>query len=134
MPALKRTLGPAALVFYSNGTTIGAGVYSAIGPAAAIAGGGLWLSFLAGAPVATLTGLSYAEMTTAFPAAGAEYAYIRRAWPRGEWLAFAIAAIILLGGSATAATVAIAFGGYLQQFFDVAPIVSALLLLVACTA
>lgn len=38
--------------------------------------------FVLGAFVALLTGLSYAEMATAFPHAGAEYVYLRRALPR----------------------------------------------------
>ena len=31
---------------------------------------------------ALLTGLSYAELATMFPEAGAEYIYLRVAWPR----------------------------------------------------
>lgn len=108
---LKPVLGPIQLIFYSVGVIIGAGVYSVLGPAAGLAQQHLWLSFLIGAGVALLTAISYAEMATSFPAAGAEYLYVRRAWPSSDWLAFGVGCIILLGGSATAATVAMAFGG-----------------------
>jgi amino acid transporter len=130
---LKPALGPVQLFFYTAGVIIGAGVYSVIGGAAGIAQSGLWLSFAIGALVALLTSLSYAEVTSSFPAAGAEYAYIRRAYD-SDWAAFVVGAIILFGGGATAATVAVAFGGYLRTFADIPIPASALLLLVACTA
>jgi APA family basic amino acid/polyamine antiporter len=81
-----------------------------------------------------LTAISYAEMATAYPEAGAEYIYIRHAWPKADWLAFGVGALILIGGAAAAATVAMAFGGYLRVFVDVSPAWSALTLLLACTA
>jgi amino acid transporter len=130
---LKPTLGPIQLTFYSVGVIIGAGVYSVIGAASAIAHDALWFSFVIGAFIAFLTGLSYAEMATAFPAAGAEYSYVRRAFPKAKWLSFIVAITILIGASATASTVAVAFGGYLREFVDLPPTVSALLLLVGCT-
>ena len=131
---LSPVLGPVQLVFYSVGVIVGAGVYSVIGAAAGLAGESLWLSFVAGAIVAALTALSYAEMTTAFPTAGAEYVYVRRALPEARWISTLTAAIILFGGAATAATVAMAFGGYLGIFFNVDPVVAAGFLLAFCTA
>jgi amino acid transporter len=131
---LKPVLGPVQLVFYSVGVIIGAGVYSVIGAAAGIAQQSLWLSFLIGAFVALLTGLSYAEMATAFPHAGAEYVYLRRALPKWDWAAFSVGIVILLGGAATAATVAVAFGGYLRVFVDVPVTLAAVILLLSCTA
>ena len=130
---LKPVLGPVQLIFYSVGVIVGAGVYSVLGAAAGLAQYGLWISFLVGAAVALLTAISYAEMATSFPAAGAEYVYIRRAWPKADWLAFGVGAIILIGGAATAATVAMAFGGYLRIFIDLPAPVAALLLLAGCT-
>jgi hypothetical protein len=72
-------------------------------------------------------------MATSFPIAGAEYAYIRQAWPGAEWLSFTVGTVILLGGAATAATVAMAFAGYLV-FVDVPAAAAALGLLVLCCA
>jgi len=131
---LKAVLGPVQLIFYSVGVIVGAGVYSVIGSAAGLAHHSLWLSFMVGAGVALLTALSYAEMATSFPTAGAEYVYIRKAWPSADGLAFGVGIVILLGGAATAATVAMAFGGYLRLFVDVPAIVAALILLAGCTA
>jgi len=131
---LKPVLGLVQLIFYSVGVIVGAGVYSVLGAAAGLAQSSLWISFLVSGGVALLTAISYAEMTTSFPAAGAEYVYIRRAWPKADWLAFGVGAIILIGGAAAAATVAVAFGGYLRVFLDCSAPAAALLLLAACTA
>lgn len=130
---LKPVLGQFQLVMYSIGVIIGAGVYSVIGAAAGMAGESLWMSFLIGAAVAALTGISYAEMATAFPTAGAEYIYVRRAIPTQHWIAFAVALVILIGGAATSTTVAVAFGGYLRVFVDVPAWLAALALLAFCT-
>ncbi len=130
---LTRVLGPGQLFFYSVGVIIGAGVYSVIGVAAGLAGEGLWISFLIGAVAALLTGLSYAEMATAFPAAGAEYVYVRQAFPALRPAPFFIGFIILIGGAATATTVALAFGGYLKTFLEIPEWLSAAVLLAACT-
>lgn len=130
---LTRVLGPGQLFFYSVGVIIGAGVYSVIGIAAGLAGEGLWVSFLIGAAAALLTGLSYAETATAFPAAGAEYVYVGLAWPKAGWVPFCVGVIVLLGGAATATTVAVAFGGYLKTFVDIPEWVSAATLLAVCT-
>ena len=131
---LEPVLGRPQLLVYSVGVIVGAGVYAVIGTAAELAQDKLWLSFLIGAAVALLTAISYAELATAFPRAGAEYYYLRMAWPAAEWLSFCVGVIILLGGAATAATVATAFGGYLSYFVEVPPVVSAFALLALCTA
>ncbi len=131
---LQPVLGPVQLIFYAVGVIVGAGVYTVLGAAAELAQDSLWISFLVSAGVALLTAISYAEMATSFPAAGAEYVYIQRAWPSAGWLAFGVGAIILIGGAATAATVAMAFGGYLRVFVDLPAPAGAALLLAGCTA
>ena len=94
---LKPVLGPIQLVFYGVGVIVGAGVYSVIGTAAGLAQQHLWVSFVAGAGVAFLTAISYAEMATSYPEAGAEYIYIRRAWPNAHWLSFGVGVIFVPG-------------------------------------
>jgi basic amino acid/polyamine antiporter, APA family len=130
---LKPTLGPVQLLFYCVGVIVGAGVYSIIGPAAGLAGQGVWLGFVLAAIVALLTGFSYAEMATSFPHAGAEYIYVKQAFPRWPLLSFAVGIMILAGGAATASTVAVAFGGYMRSFIDIPILWSALALLAFCT-
>jgi amino acid transporter len=122
----RGTLGVVGLTFYGVGMIVGAGVYSVIGAAAGKAGGGLWLGFVAGAVVAALTALSYAELATMFPRAGAEYVYARFAFPRTRAVPFAIGAVLVLAAAGTAATVSIAFAGYLSAFVPWPPVVVAL--------
>jgi APA family basic amino acid/polyamine antiporter len=110
---LKRTLGAPALTLYGLGTILGAGIYSVLGAAAGVSGAGLWLSFLVSAAIATLTALSYAELSTALPRAGAEYVYLREAVPRHRVVGFTVGLLMAASGAATAATVALAFAGYL---------------------
>ncbi|MGB9117641.1 APC family permease [Bradyrhizobium sp.] len=131
---LKPVLGPVQLVFYGVGVIVGAGVYSVIGSAAGIAHQNLWLSFAVGAFVASLTGFAYAEMSTSFSSSGAEYQWLKNALPRFAFVSFATGLVILMGGAAATATVAVAFGGYLRTFVDVPIWLSASALLAACTA
>jgi APA family basic amino acid/polyamine antiporter len=131
---LRRALGLGALTFYGVGVMVGAGIYSVIGVAAGHAGDALWLSFLLAAGVALLTGLSYAELATMFPRAGAEYVYLRHALPSRRWLAFAVGFLLCFAGAATAATVALAFAGYLGTLVGIVALPAAAALLVAATA
>jgi amino acid transporter len=134
MAELKRSLGFFSLLFYSIGVIVGAGIYSVIGAAAGIAGEGLWISFAIGSIIALFTALSYAELATMFPDAGAEYIYLREAAPDREWLRFLTGFVLLLAAATTGTTVAIAFGGYVQEFIDFPSWLAALVLLIFCTA
>ena len=116
---LKPVLGPVQLVFYSVGVIIGAGVYSVIGAAAGIAHESIWLSFVMGALVALLTGLSYAEMTTAFPHGGRGIYLLAARLPRSGLGRVFGRNRDFDGRGRHRATVAVAFGGYLRVFVDV---------------
>lgn len=130
---LKRSLGFASLLFYGVGVIIGAGIYSIIGAAARVAGYNLWLSFILGGVAALLTALSYAELVTLFPRAGAEYIYIRKALPGWRSLSFVIGFLVAVTGATTSATVALAFAGYFQMFFNLPFFWVAFILLGICT-
>ena len=134
MSELRRTLGLASLSFYGIGAILGAGVYSVIGVATAEAGAAVWQSFALGSFAALLTGLSYAELATAYPKAGAEFVYIGAAFPRARWLATLVGLVLVAGAAATAATVAVAFGSYLSNFANVPVWLAAVALLAAATA
>src|SRR5688572_1485414 len=99
---LDKTLGLGALSFYAIGMILGAGIYSVIGAAAGEAGHGLWLSFLLAAVAAGLTALSYAELATAYPRAGAEVVYAGAAFPDLKWAPSVIGAVLVLSKVATA--------------------------------
>ena len=134
MTGLRRSLGLPALLFYGVGVIVGAGIYSILGSAAGIAGRGVWLSLLLACVPAVLAALCYAELASRLPRAGGAYTYFRNAFPRAGNGAFLLGFAVAATEAATAATVGIAFGGYLALFADVPVWLSALLLIGACTA
>lgn len=115
---LKKSLNVVSLSVFGIGIIIGAGVYTVLGAAAGVAGDSLWLSFLIAALAAILTAFSYCELASMYPMAGAEYIYMKRAFPKLKLPSFLLGFVLFLAGAAAAATVSHAFSGYLQIFFD----------------
>lgn len=111
---LKRELNLLEVTLSGTGIILGAGVYVLIGDAAALAGNAVWLSFAFAALIAVFTGLSYAELSSMFPTAGAEYDYVAHAFH--QRLAFIIGIMVILSGVVGAATVSLGFAGYLSSF------------------
>jgi APA family basic amino acid/polyamine antiporter len=130
-PRLRRVLGVVEVTASGVGIIIGAGIYVLLGAATAEAGNAVWLSFALAAGLCGLTGLSYAELASMFPAAGAEYDYTRRAFPE-RW-AFLVGWTMVLGLMVATAAIAIGFAHYLQYFIDV-PLVPAAVALVVLNA
>jgi APA family basic amino acid/polyamine antiporter len=130
MSALNKTLGLPMLIFYGTGMILGAGIYSIIGKAAAVTGGTLWIGFAFASVAAFLTALSYAELTTMFPKAGAEFIYLRETFKTEKWIGSTAGIAMAFSGAATAATVALAFSGYLNQFINSPQITTAMALLI----
>jgi APA family basic amino acid/polyamine antiporter len=116
-PKLRRELSLLEATFYGIGIILGAGIYALIGEAVGMAGNSAWLSFVIGAVIASFTGLSYAELSTMFPKAAAEYVYVRRAFG-SRFLAFLVGWLIVFTGMVSAATVALGFAGYFQGLFS----------------
>ncbi len=114
--ALKRELGLLSTVLYGVGIILGAGIYALIGVGAGLAGNMLWLAFLVSAIIAIFTGLSYAELSSMFPRAAAEYHYTKKAF-RFEEFSFVIGWILVVGTVIAASTVALGFAGYFVNMF-----------------
>jgi APA family basic amino acid/polyamine antiporter len=120
--ALKRALGAGDLVMLSIGAVIGAGIFSAIGTAAAGeilptgevvrygAGPALVLSFVLLAVVCCLAALCYAELAAMIPQAGSAYAYSYATL--GELVAWIIGWDLILEYAVGNVAVAIAWSGY----------------------
>jgi len=108
--SLRRDLGLVEVTLSGIGIILGAGIYALIGRGAALAGNALWLSFGISAVIAVLTGLSYAELSSLYPRAGAEYEYVKRSF--GKRAAFVIGWLIILSGVIGASAVALGFAGY----------------------
>ncbi len=127
--ALKRELGLLEVTLSGVGIILGAGIYALIGKAAGLAGNSIWISFALSALIAVFTGLSYAELSSMFPKASAEYEYVTNAFSKK--LAFIIGWLIIWSGVFGASTVALGFAGYFNAIFDAPVKISALVLIAA---
>jgi APA family basic amino acid/polyamine antiporter len=108
---LKRTLGPANLLFLGIGCILGAGIYVMTGTAAAsFAGPAVILSFLIAGAACALTGLCYAELASAIPVSGASYTYCYAAI--GEIAAWVLGWLLVFEYGLAAGTLAVGFSGY----------------------
>ena len=128
MVKLKKELSLLEATLAGVGIIIGVGIYVLIGEATTLTGNSIWLSFLVGAIVAALTGLSYAELSSMFPKAGAETIYTEKTF--GKTWAFVIGWLIIVGGSFSAATVTLGFASYFNDFFGTNMLITAVVLTV----
>jgi APA family basic amino acid/polyamine antiporter len=128
---LARELGLLEVTLSGVGIILGAGIYALIGVAAGQAGNAVWLSFAISAVAALFTALSYAELSSMYPRAGAEYEYTVAAV--GEFVAFVVGWMIILSGVIAAAAVSLGFGGYFASLTG-APVTLPAAVLVAVLA
>lgn len=126
---LRRTLGLWQVSVTGVGVILGAGVYALIGPAAALAGRSLWLSFMVAGLVAALTAYSYARLGAMRPRTSPEFQYTALAF--GPDVGFIAGWLMLVGDIAAAASVALGFGGYLGHLVGTSTEVGAAALVVA---
>lgn len=130
---LRATLSLTQLTFYGVGTVVGAGIYSIIGAAAAEVGAAMWISMALAALAALITALSYAELVSAYPRAGAEFHFLRNAFPRWRAVSYVAGVLVALNAAASSAAVAVSFGQYLNTFVTLPVIAAAFALLTLCT-
>lgn len=116
---------PGAVVL-GLGATLGAGVFSGLAPASAIAGRWFLPAMAVAALAALCSAFSTADQSRAHPDAGGGYAYIRN--QLGPWPGRLGAAAYLLGRAGVAAALAMTFATYL---FPERRAVAALVVLVA---
>ena len=128
MSELNRGMGLFHLTMYGVGLILGAGIYVLIGEAAGFAGDAVWIAFVLGAIVALFAGLSYAELSSIFPKAAAEYTFVKNAF-KNNFFAFIIGWLTVITSMITAATVALGFGGYFSEFLNIPIVISAIVLI-----
>jgi APA family basic amino acid/polyamine antiporter len=128
---LKRELSLLELTLCGVGIIVGAGIYALIGEGAALAGNALWLSFALAAVIAATTGLSYAELSSMYPKAGAEYDFAKHAF--GNKAGFIVGWLVIFASIIGATTVAIGFGRYLGAFLGINWLYGAALIIILST-
>lgn len=89
---------------------IGAGVFAAIGPAAAAAGSGLLLGLVVAAVVAYANSASSAQLAALYPESGGTYVYGRKRL--GKFWGFLAGWGFVVGKTASCAAMALTFGYY----------------------
>ena len=124
---LSRRLGLNDAVFIGLGSMIGAGVFAAIGPAAAAAGSGLLIGLGIAALVAYCNATSSAQLAAVYPESGGAYIYGRnRLGPRWGYLA---GWMFVVGKTASCAAIALTFGAYVAPAWQRPLAVAAVVLL-----
>lgn len=110
---LKREVGLAGAVMMGLGSMVGAGVFVSIGVAAGVIGPAVVLAIALAGLVATCNALSSAQLAASRPVSGGTYeygyAYLN------SWLGFSAGWMFLSAKSASAATAALGFAGYLLR-------------------
>ncbi|ARP70662.1 amino acid permease [Streptomyces pluripotens] len=108
--ALRRTLGVRDAVVVGLGSMIGAGVFSAFGPAARAAGSGLLPGLAVAAVVAYCNAMSSARLAAHYPASGGTYVYGRERL--GAFWGYLAGWAFVVGKTASCAAMALTVGAY----------------------
>ncbi len=109
-PRLRRELGLFGATMLGLGSVVGTGVFVSVGVAAGVAGSGVVLAVVLGAVVAGFNGLSSAQLAAYHPVSGGTYEYGYAFL--NPTLGFVAGWTFLLAKSASAASAALGFAGY----------------------
>ena len=107
---LARRLGLGDAVVLGLGAMIGAGVFAALGPAAAAAGGGLLIGVGLAATVAYCNATSSAQLAAVYPQSGGTYVYGRERL--GPFWGYLAGWGFVVGKTASCAAMALTVGAY----------------------
>ncbi len=114
---LKRELSLLEITLVGIGNILGAGIYVLMGKAAGLAGNMVWFSFLFAGITAALSALSYMELSSMYPRAGAEYEFVKRAF--GERMGLFVGLLVVYFVVITSSAVALGFGRYFNSLFGI---------------
>jgi basic amino acid/polyamine antiporter, APA family len=120
---LKKELSLLEITLVGIGNILGAGIYVLMGKAAGLAGNMVWFSFLFAGATAALSALSYMELASMYPRAGAEYEFVKKAF--GERIGLFIGLLVIYLVIITSSAVALGFGRYFSNLFGIGYIIGA---------
>jgi APA family basic amino acid/polyamine antiporter len=109
-PSLARRLGTTDAVVIGLSSMIGAGVFSAFGPAARAAGSGLLIGLALAGGVAYCNAVASAQLAAQYPTSGGTYVYGRERL--GDWWGFLAGWGFVIGKTASCAAMALTFASY----------------------
>jgi len=110
------TLGMREAVTLIVGVVIGAGIFKAPSMVAGMTGSVAWMfgAWVLGGLISLIGALCYAELCTAYPNAGGDYHFLRRAYGRGVSFLFGWARFSVIT-TGSIALLAFVFGDYMHQ-------------------
>ncbi|MGW6281232.1 APC family permease [Kribbella sp. NPDC055071] len=126
---LERRLGVVDAVVIGLGSMIGAGIFAAVGPAAAAAGSGLLLGLALAAIVAYCNANSSARLAARYPSSGGTYVYGRERL--GDFWGYLAGWSFVVGKTASCAAMALTVGVYVWPAYAHAVAVAAVVALTA---
>ena len=126
---MKRTLGVFDAVVIGLGSMIGAGIFAALGPAAAAAGSGLLIGLALAAVVAYCNATSSARLAALYPQSGGTYVYGRERL--GDFWGYTAGWSFIVGKTASCAAMALTVGAYVWPQYAHGVAVGAVLALTA---
>lgn len=109
-PGLARRLGVGDAVVVGLGSMVGAGVFSAFGPAARAAGSGLLGGLVIAGVIAYCNATASAQLAAVYPVSGGTYIYGRERL--GQWWGFVAGWGFVVGKTASCAAMALTFAQY----------------------
>ena len=115
---LKRIVTLPFMVLYGLGTMVGGGFYALMGKVAGEAALYAPVALLCSGILALLSGLAIAELAARFPDSSGPVRYVREGFGR-DWLASTVGVLMILTGVVSAAALAVATVGFLQDFVAV---------------
>lgn len=127
---LKRNLGLLIVTVYGLGNIVGAGIYALIGKVAGEAGSATPLAFILASVVAGFSALSFAELSSRQPYSEGVSAYVHLAFNK-KWLSLVVGLFMSAATVVSAATLARAFGGYLQSAVGINLAIGAIIVILA---
>jgi APA family basic amino acid/polyamine antiporter len=112
----SEVLGLREAVLLIVGVVIGAGIFKAPSMVAQMTGSAPWMfgAWLLGGLISLIGALCYAELATAYPSAGGDYHFLRRAYGRSVAFLFGWARFSVIT-TGSIALLAFVFGDYLHQ-------------------
>lgn len=111
---LSRTLGVWEVTLLGVGALLGGGIFTLLGHAAGLSGGGLVFSMILGAAIAFLNLNSYVALATTFPEAGGGYLWVREGI--GDMQGFFSGWFSWMAHSVACSLYAASFGVFMAEF------------------
>ena len=121
------------LVLYGLGTTIGAGIYALVGELAGIAGYLAPAAFLVASIMASLTALSFAELSGRYPRCAGAALYVKEGFA-SQRLSLLVGLLVISAGLVSSAAIVNGFTSYLSEFVQYDRTVAIIILCLAIGA